>query len=545
MSQSISHSPPKIFISYRRDDSAGYALHLFDSLSARFGRDRIFMDIEQIEPGADFVQAIEGAVGSCDVLVALIGRHWLTATDGTSRRLDDPNDFIRLEIVSALNRNVRVIPVLVQGATMPGPQDLPEEMASFSRRNAFELSDRRWKHDVDQLIAALEKIGRRESQLGTGQEEIRGGEAEVPRQTEDAGRFEQAASEGEQGRRGAEGVVQQRTVERVPVATGERAANARPDVAPSSAETAAPPAVMMDGGAKHPRRLKTALVVACTVLLILIGVLLFGRLALEPARREGVPMPTGSRAESGAQRIELVWILPGSFMMGSEKGHGDEKPVQRVTISQGFYMGRYEVTQAQWQAVMGTNPSNFKGDNLPVEEVSWNDAQEFIGRLNARNDGYTYRLPSEAEWEYAARAGTTGDYAGDIDTMAWYGNNSGRTRLAAAEIFRSDPQNYYRRITDNGGQTHPVGSKRPNAFGLFDMHGNVWEWCEDWYHESYVGAPLDGGAWLSGGRQKERVLRGGSWYFPADFCRSSCRNRNPPDSHYDSNGIRVVAVTRQ
>lgn len=467
MSQPVSHSPLKIFISYRRDDSAGYALHLFDSLSAHFGRDQIFMDIEQIEPGADFVQVIEDAVGSCDVLVALIGRHWLTVADGTSRRLDDPNDFVRLEIVSALNRDVRVIPVLVQGATMPRPQDLPGDLVSLSRRNAFDLSDRRWGHDVNRLITALEKIGRRESEHGAG----------------------------------------------------------------------------------YPKKFKIVLMIACAVLLTLIGITLFIRLAREPMRRETAPpvsqTPLASQVEDGAQRIELVWIPAGSFRMGSEDGHGDEKPVQRLTISQGFYMGRYEVTQAQWQAVMGNNPSNFKGDNLPVEEVSWNDAQEFIGRLNRRDDGYTYRLPSEAEWEYAARAGTTGDYAGDLDAMAWYGNNSGRTRLAAAEIFRTDPQNYYRRITDNGGQTHPVGSKRPNAFGLFDMHGNVWEWCQDWYHESYVGAPLDGGPWLGGGRQKERVLRGGSWYFPADFCRSSNRNRNAPDTRYDSNGIRVVATPRQ
>ena len=121
-------------------------------------------------------------------------------------------------------------------------------------------------------------------------------------------------------------------------------------------------------------------------------------------------------------------------MMGSTNGGSDEKPVHQVTISQAFYMGKYEVTQGQWQAVMGNNPSNFKGDNLPVETVSWDDAIAFIARLNAQNDGFTYRLPTEAEWEYACRAGTTGDYAGDLDAMAWYGNNSGRGRLDAAEI---------------------------------------------------------------------------------------------------------------
>ena len=133
-------------------------------------------------------------------------------------------------------------------------------------------------------------------------------------------------------------------------------------------------------------------------------------------------------------------------------------------------MGRYEVTQAQWQAVMGNNPSNFKGcDQCPVETVSWDDAQEFIRKLNAQNDGYKYRLPSEAEWEYACRAGTTGDYAGNLDEMAWYGKNS-------------------------GGKTHSVGQKQANGLGLYDMHGNVWEWVEDRYHHNYNRAPTDGSA---------------------------------------------------
>src|SRR5205085_402683 len=136
----------------------------FDNLSAHFGKDQIFMDIDRIEPGEDFVQVIETAVGACDVLVALIGRHWLTITDGTARRLDNPNDFVRLEIAAALDRDVRVIPVLVQGATMPGARDLPDELMKLSRRNAFELSDRRWKHDVDQLIVALERFFARQQE---------------------------------------------------------------------------------------------------------------------------------------------------------------------------------------------------------------------------------------------------------------------------------------------------------------------------------------------------------------------------------------------
>jgi formylglycine-generating enzyme required for sulfatase activity len=222
---------------------------------------------------------------------------------------------------------------------------------------------------------------------------------------------------------------------------------------------------------------------------------------------------------SGGVRLEMVEIPAGNFCMGSDGGSGDEKPVHLVTIRQSFYMGKYEVTQAQWQAVMGNNPSGFKdcGGNCPVEQVSWDDAQNFINKLNASNDGFRYRLPTEAEWEYACRAGTTGDYAGNLSEMAWYSENS-------------------------GNKTHAVGGKQPNAWGLGDMHGNVWEWCQDWYHETYYGAPSDGSAWVSGGEQKYRVLRGGSWNHVATFLRSANRSRDSPDSRYFGNGFRVVAV---
>jgi len=149
----------RIFISYRRDDSAGYAGRLYDRLSERFGQGQIFMDIDTIEPGLDFVEVIEKAVGSCGVLIALIGRQWLTITDATGhRRLDNPEDFVRLEIATALDRNIRVIPVLVRGATMPRSTDLPDALKKLARRNALEISDTRFHYDVDRLIETLEKV---------------------------------------------------------------------------------------------------------------------------------------------------------------------------------------------------------------------------------------------------------------------------------------------------------------------------------------------------------------------------------------------------
>lgn len=235
-----------------------------------------------------------------------------------------------------------------------------------------------------------------------------------------------------------------------------------------------------------------------------------------PANPSSSNLPRKRTNQTG---IEFVLIPPGSFMMGSTNGRDNEKPVHEVTISQAFYMGKYEVTQGQWQTVMGNNPSNFKdcGGNCPVEQVSWDDAQNFINKLNASNDGFRYRLPTEAEWEYACRAGTTGDYAGNLSEMAWYSENS-------------------------GNKTHAVGGKRPNDWGLADMHGNVWEWCQDWDHETYYGAPTDGTAWLTGGDQKYRVLRGGSWDFDATDLRSAFRGWFSPDLRSYDFGFRVVAI---
>jgi formylglycine-generating enzyme required for sulfatase activity len=238
------------------------------------------------------------------------------------------------------------------------------------------------------------------------------------------------------------------------------------------------------------------------------------------------PAPKPGTVVKNSIGMELVYVPAGSFMMGSENGRSNEKPVHQVTIKEGFYMGRYEVTQAQWKAVVGNNPSIIKGDNLPVGEVSWDDTQEFIRRMNALSDSYTYRLPSEAEWEYACRAGTTGDYAGNLDSMAWYTKTkSGR-----------------------GSFEEPVGQKQPNAFGLYDMHGNMDEWCQDKYHENYNGALTDGSAWQSVGSLESvgdfRVHRGGSYLNNIQDLRSASRTAHDRSVRFDSIGFRVVALAR-
>jgi formylglycine-generating enzyme required for sulfatase activity len=217
--------------------------------------------------------------------------------------------------------------------------------------------------------------------------------------------------------------------------------------------------------------------------------------------------------------MEFMPIPAGSFRMGSEDGRDDEKPVHQVTISKGFLMGRYEVTQGQWKAVIGREPSNFKGNDFPVQFVTWNDAQEFIRRLNQTNHGYTYRLPTEAEWEYACRAGTNAEYdAGDIEMMAWYDANS-------------------------ENKIHPIGYKHENAWGLYDILGNVSEWCQDWYGKDYyANSPATDPTGPSSGQ--ERVKRGGSRYDNSSLVRSASRQGDRPDGILDTNGFRVVAQPR-
>jgi len=220
--------------------------------------------------------------------------------------------------------------------------------------------------------------------------------------------------------------------------------------------------------------------------------------------------------------IELVLIPAGSFDMGSNNGYADEKPVHRVNVP-AFALGKYEVTQGQWKAVMGNNPSKFTscGDNCPVESVSWNDVQQFIQRLNQQT-GLNFRLPTEAEWEYAARAGSSTKYS--------WGDNIGRNNANCDGCgSRWDDKS-----------TAPVGSFAPNAFGLYDMHGNVREWVQDVSHANYNGAPTDGSAWMSGGDSSRRVLRGGSWLYSPDELRSANRLGDTPDNRKATFGFRIA-----
>ena len=250
-------------------------------------------------------------------------------------------------------------------------------------------------------------------------------------------------------------------------------------------------------------------------------------LALSGLLRADVPAAPGRPAPGKDFTVEsppiaMLWVAPGTFLMSSTHGAGDDT---LVTLTRGYWLGRTEVTQGQWQAVMDyvPLPSFFKGSDRPVEQVAWEVAMIFCGRLTEREraagrlpDGWEYTLPTEAQWEYACRAGTTGIYAGAVEAMAWYDANS-------------------------GGQTHPVAQKQPNAWGFFDLEGNVQEWCADWYG-SYPGGRVNDPAGPAEGQF--RVVRGGSWAGPAGYCRSAFRNWTRGLASQSAIGFRLALSPR-
>jgi formylglycine-generating enzyme required for sulfatase activity len=398
---------------------------------------------------------IRSAVDQCDVLLAVIGRHWAGAT-GFARRIDDPRDFVRIEIEAALERDLPVIPILIDRAEMPGEADLPTSLARLAYRNAIEVDPGRdFHHHVDRLIKGIERL------------------------------FQH-----------------------------------------SPRATAAPPAAR-----EKP---------------------------LEHVPPSPEPQPPSSQPMSewtNSIGMKLKLIPAGEFLMGSPESDpqasNDEKPQHRVRISQPFYLGTHPVTRGQfhrfveatcyqteaekdgkggygWNAAAGKwvqdpkftwrSPGFDQTDDHPVVNVSWNDATAFSDWLS-QQEGEQYRLPTEAEWEYACRAGTTkrfsfGDNENALGQYAWYSANSNR-------------------------QTHPVGEKKPNGFGLYDMHGNVWEWCADrydadYYKQSPAVDPRGPGA------AAHRVVRGGGWDDAPLHARSACRYRDTPEFRLINLGFRLA-----
>ena len=489
-----------IFISYRRDDSASDTGRIYDRLAQEFGRDNVFKDVDSIPFGVDFAQHIDQEVSRCQVLLVVIGKAWL------SDRLQNPDDFVRLEIESALKRGIPVVPVLLEGVTGPPPRDqLPESLQPLIRRNGTQVGhDPRFHADMGRLVKGLQDYFRQPSRpiepppppppvtspVGSSQTVLGGSASQV---NDSIG----------------------------PVFAGPMTGNTininyTGTTAP--APTPTPPQPPPKPDPTYPR-------------------FSFEVVTVNPKgqiidRREASAAYQTVDLGQGVT-LEMVLVPEGTFMMGSPdrepKRENREGPQHQVTVAE-FWMGKYPVTQSQYQAIMGSNPSRFKGDKRPVESVSWNDAVEFCDRLSKKL-GQPSTLPSEAQWEDACRAGTTTPFHfGDTITPDLANYNGDYT-------YGSGPKGTYRK------KTTEVGSFPPNSFGLYDMHGNVFEWCLDHWYDSYNGAPTDGTAWVTGGESNRSMVRGGSWGNDPRNCRCAYRLGNIPDYRLSyCCGFRVVSV---
>lgn len=432
-----------IFISYRRDQNDAHAHLLRDRLKASF-RGRVFMDVASTSSGDDFTTKIEQQLKDCRVMLVLIGPEWESLRDKGlgGLRLHNPKDWVRVEVATALKRNIRVIPVLVNREKMPRERDLPDDLKQLVNWQAFVL-------DLDQRL--------------------------------------------DQGMRDL--------IEKI-----------RPDMGrgvsvPDWVKWAVPAVGLVAGGG--------------------------GYLAMNPpkwvapAPPVSLPDPFSAwkkfRDCDDAACPTMVVVPAGSFLMGSpdsEPGRStDEGPQHRVNIAK-FAMGQFEVTQGQWKALMGSNPSTFKdcGTDCPVESVSWEDAQEFAKRLSAKT-GRKYRLPSEEEWEYAARAGTI-------------------TAYAFGETLTTSQAN----VNSEKGKTVKMGSYAANDFGLSDMHGNVWEWVEDCYSDSYgisIYSAFNLITFCKFGDGR-RVLRGGGWINIPSIARAANRDWYSPGYRGYDAGFRLA-----
>jgi formylglycine-generating enzyme required for sulfatase activity len=246
----------------------------------------------------------------------------------------------------------------------------------------------------------------------------------------------------------------------------------------------------------------------------------------------------GATKVNAKDELTYVWIPAGRFLMGCSSGdkecYDDEKPAHAVTISEGFWIGQTLVTQAAYRRVAGRRPSHFRGEQLPVETVSWSEGRGYCRRVGMR-------LPTEAEWEYAARAGSQAPKYGDLDAIAWYAGDSGPRPVDGGALYQADPKNYENDLIAKGNQTHVVGRKQPNAWKLYDMQGDVWEWTADWYDKGYFAhsALRDPTGPAHG---VERAVRGGAWDDDARNNRVSNRLSLKPSSRNFYTGFRCVGV---
>lgn len=515
----------KIFINYRRNDSATYASRLYDRLVKHFGADHLFIDIDQIEPGEDLVAVLQKKLQVVQVAVVLIGKSWLDDSQNESRQhhLDNLTDWVQFEIVALLQRKIQIIPVLVGGASFPKISQLPEAIAPLLKHHAFEIRDTRFDSDVDRLIQLLEAI----IQLQMTQQSL----TTYSNATDSLGKDSTEDL-------------------KHPILNAT-------NLATNLANINEPKPKTENGIDGHVNHIITCLVIIAALIssywlpiLSTIGLEKKGTISSSKSISE-----TSPSSKTPSDQIETLqsqanpkltnWLAvpihepamaripPGVFIMGSPSYEysvdTNEAPQRRVTINYKFEIGKYEVTFTEYDQFAYETQRPFPSDegwgrgNRPVINVNFHDALAYVEWLSART-GKKYRLPTEAEWEYVASAGTA--------TIYWWGNHIGRNN-AVCNGCGSQWDNQ---------KTTPVGSFNPNAFGVYDTAGNVWEWTQDCRHDTYQNAPTDGSAWLENhdGDCTRRVIRGGSWNNNPQQLRSSGRFWNYPDVANNILGFRVA-----
>jgi len=572
----------KVFISYRHEDSGFAARGVHDRLERELGRESLFMDVDAIPLGLDFVAVLGAEVGKCDVLLAIIGPSWLEARDEDGdRRLDSEHDFVRIEIAAALRRNIRVIPILLEGTRVPKAERLPDDLKALARRHALDVRHTSFPADMDRLVRKLRGTTASPPKPPTENEPIAPPEPtsigepltppEIMLDDQSVPPLVPPGTSEPVAPRGPAGTGELVTIAEMSTAA-EPVAPARRDSAPEAQGD------RIAGGEAHRELpIKSYSPFSATGILLgvgflvaatLVGVLFYDNgtrkpetsatsavssaepvpliaisakpLLAEPARplitgrqeKESVAKP-GSEITDCANGCPMMVVLPsGKFIMGSPKNEPDrddnEGPQREVTIARPFAVSKFEVTFDEWDACVthgGCNgyPPEDKGwgrGKRPVINVSFGDAQAYVVWLS-RKTGKTYRLLTEAEWEYAARGGTQTAYS--------WGDTIGKGNANCNGCGSQWNE-----------QTAPVGFFEPNTFGLYDMHGNVLEWVEDTRHDNYNGGPADGSAWLQGGDASYRVVRGGSWFFSPQLLRAARRDwYTAGDRHYHL-GFRVA-----
>ena len=548
-----------IFISYRRDDSADITGRIYDWLLREFPGGKVFKDVDSIPMGDDFRDHMRTALDGCRVVLVVMGREWLDMRGPTgARRLDDPGDYVRLEVEAALQRRpeVKVIPVVVGGGAQPTADRLPESLRDLCFLQTPQLRrDPDFVTDMGRLITRLKTL------LSAAPEPL---PAPVPPpdplpvlKAEEAPCL--AATESEVAVRSDKPAIIKETEGKSAVPAARR-----PGIPAGLGVLVLAAAVAGWGMWKksHPPEETSpsyqaqALDAAKTTTDAVEGIVARHKAEMEakeglaksqPAPEhpaiEGNPFDSGTVGETitltlpGAVPLKFCYCPAGNFLMGSPESEverdEDEKQV-RVTISKHFWLAQTEFTQAQWEAVMGSNPSKFNGNDVPVETVSWDEAQECIKALNVKaklSAGWTWALPTEAQWEYACRAGTTTAFSFGATLKSADANFDGNSP------YGSTVKGAFRE------RTASVRSHRPNGWGLYDMHGNVWEWCLDARED--VGDRiilLPGGTDPVGQIGSLRALRGGSYFNYGHLCRAAIRSRQAPEYRIYSLGFRPAAV---